>query len=186
MILCKHSSFSDCRCIVAGWLTECVKTSQFKCHQDWSPDLLWHVGWILSKTDKEAPRGGNLILRLGNLTTPKTNIGMLNIRYLTSHTHHISSVIYFWDARKVQTKWILCFFKNILLTVLFVNNVACLYKVILQYYWSSTYLRWRMIEHSYHEYIFYLYEALKKCKFKRIWIKLFENSCLNVRNYSWM
>lgn len=130
MILCKHSSFSDCRCIVAGWLTECVKTSQFKCHHDWSPDLLWHVGWILSKTDKEAPRGGNLISRLGNLTTPKTNIGMLNIRYLTSHTHHISSVIYFWDARKVQTKWILCFFKNILLTVLFENNVACLYKVI--------------------------------------------------------
>lgn len=80
-----------------------------------------------------------MILRLGNLTTQKTFYGMLNIGCLTSHSHYISSVIYFWDARKVHKQnGFYVFFKNILLTVLFV------------------------IEHSYHEYIFYLYEALKK------------------------
>lgn len=164
-----------------------MKTSQFKCHQDWSSDLLWHVGWILSKTDKKAPRGGNMILRLGNLTTQKTFYGMLNIGCLTSHSHYISSVIYFWDARKVHKQnGFYVFFKNILLTVLFVNNVACLYKVIYSIIGQiRTYVEeWLNILTTN---IFFIYmKHWKKCKFKRIWIKLFENSCLNVRNYSWM
>lgn len=73
--------------------------------------------------------------------------------------------------------------------------VSCLIQSHLQCYWSntSTHLRRRIIEHSYNEYFFLFNEALKKCnahnsllyiKFKRIWIKLFENSFLKERNYS--